>query len=82
MSSSSTEDGAPGKRRLQSPEEGAGPASWVVKRQRSGVLVAVSNELQRSEKHTQAVSPAPSGGEGAPFLLFCLAPLIACTDWL
>lgn len=65
MSSSSTEDGAPGKRRLQSPEEGAGPASWVVKRQRSGALIPGSNEVQRSERHTGTISPAPSAGERA-----------------
>ena len=74
MSSSSTGDDAPGKRPLQSPEEGAGPASWVVKRQRSGALVPGSNELQRPDRHTGAVSPAPSAGEGDLLLKFLCSP--------
>ena len=73
MSSTSTEDEAPEKRRLQSPEEATGPAQWTVKRPRTGsgtpadinALVASTHELQRSERQTQAISPAPSAGQAA-----------------
>lgn len=76
MSSSSTEDEVPGKRPLKSLEGEAAPAQWVVKRQRSGALVAGTNELQRTEKHTQAISPAPSAGEGARYKNPALHPLL------
>ena len=74
MSSTSTEDEAPEKRRLQSPEEATGPAQWTVKRPRTGsgtlpadinALVASTHELQRSERQAQAISPAPSAGQAA-----------------
>ena len=78
--SSSTEDEAPGKRRLQSPEEGAGPSQWTVKRPRTGsataaeigALVDGSSQQQRSDRHTQAISPAPSAGQA-----FCTQLLLA-----
>ncbi len=68
MSSSSTEDEAPGKRRLQSPEEGAGPSQWTVKRPRTGsgtaaeIAALVDGSSQRSNRNTQAISPVPSAG--------------------